>query len=405
MADKIHQFLARVKFVSLHDLLQVFPASVAYVASWAVKRKHSNVWLVCERRDEARDNGYWFYRYLCEHHPEIEAVYAIDKAAADYKRVAVLGKVIQFGSLAHWTYYFSAKRNISSQKEGKPNAALCFVLEVMFNRVRNRAYIRHGIAKDRQEWVYWPVTKMSMFTCSAKKEYEMVKHDFGYPEGSVKLVGLCRYDNLLTPHEEKRQIVVMPTMREWLRIVSSDTEKYEGHRDVSRSEYVIKWNSVLQNERIHKLLVDNDVNLIFYPHSTMQRYIGMFSTSSTRITIADARHYDVQQLLVESAALVTDYSSVFFDFAYMKKPLIYYQFDYEKYRAGQYKQGYFSYVKDGFGPVAYQEDQLVEHLSAVLDDDMKMKSLYKERVEGFFAYMDDRNCERTFDAILSMLAD
>lgn len=39
----------------------------------------------------------------------------------------------------------------------------------------------------------------------------------------LALTGLSRYDNLLTPHQVKRQILVMPTQREWLRVVSSDT--------------------------------------------------------------------------------------------------------------------------------------------------------------------------------------
>ena len=36
--------------------------------------------------------------------------------------------------------------------------------------------------------------------------------------------------------------------------------------------------------------------------------------------------------------MITDYSSVAIDFAYMKKPTLYYQFDEEKFRRGQYAQ-------------------------------------------------------------------
>ena len=37
--------------------------------------KYRELWLVCERGNDARDNGYWFYRYLKEKHPEINARY------------------------------------------------------------------------------------------------------------------------------------------------------------------------------------------------------------------------------------------------------------------------------------------------------------------------------------------
>ena len=41
--------------------------------------------------------------------------------------------------------------------------------------------------------------------------------------------------------------------------------------------------------------------------------------------------------------MITDYSSVFFDFSYMRKPVIFYQFDEKKFRKAQYAEGYFSY--------------------------------------------------------------
>ena len=56
--------------------------------------------------------------------------------------------------------------------------------------------------------------------------------------------------------------------------------------------------------------------------------------------IADFDNYDVQQLLIDSRLLITDYSSVAFDFAYMKKKTIYCQFDLEKYRSEQYGIGF-----------------------------------------------------------------
>ena len=45
--------------------------------------KYRELWLVCERGNDARDNGYWFYRYLKEEHPEINARYVIETDSAD----------------------------------------------------------------------------------------------------------------------------------------------------------------------------------------------------------------------------------------------------------------------------------------------------------------------------------
>lgn len=396
------QFIQRLKFVKVKDLIHIFIMVPAFAVSLLFRINHRNIWLVCERRNEARDNGYWFFKYLCENHPEIESVYAIDSDSSDFYKVKSLGKVIPFGGFLHWIYYFTAKRNISSQKEGKPNAALCYILEVYLGFTKNRAYIRHGIAKDDQRWVYYDVTKMNLFICSAQREYNFVKERFGYPEGYVKLVGLCRFDHLLSAHETKRQILVMPTMREWLRNITTDTMKYEGTKTVEKSEFFLTWNHFLQSKQLHELLNKYNIDLLFFPHASLQKYIKLFRSNSNRIHIGDAKSYDVQELLMESSILITDYSSIYFDFAYMKKPIIYYQFDYEKYRNGQYQEGYFSYKEDGFGVVSHREYELLLELEQTLCSGDMMPSKYIQRVDDFFTFHDNKNCERTYQAILDM---
>ena len=71
-------------------------------------------------------------------------------------------------------------------------------------------------------------------------------------------------------------------------------------------------------------------------------------------------------MIKKSALLITDFSSVFFDFGYMKKPIIYYQFDNELFRSNHYKEGYFSYERDGFGPVATKENDLISYIKKLI---------------------------------------
>lgn len=396
----IKEFTERLKFVKREDIAQLFPMVCALVCSWFYKTVHKNVWLVCERKSDARDNGYWFFKYLCERHPEIEAVYAIDKESVDYQKVAVLGKVIQFGSFNHWLYYWTAKKNVSSQKEGKPNAAMCFILEVYLGMRKNRVYLKHGITKDYQRWIFKDVSRINLMICGAKREYDYINQNFGYTKDELALTGLSRYDNLLTPHEVKRQILVMPTQREWLRVISSETLKFEKSLVFTESEYFKTWSDLLASEELRLMLDEYNIDLLFFPHAAMQQYIAEFAKGCCRIIIADAKNYDVQSLLMESAVLITDYSSIYFDFAYMKKPLLYYQFDYEKYRRGQYQEGYYSYSKDGFGEVACNEKALLDGLRHILQNNLLMCEEFQNKVDNFFAYRDTNNCERIYNAII-----
>ena len=124
------KFFSKLQEVSLVDILHVFLFLIALPISWFYKRKRPHLWLVCENREEARDNAYWLFKYICEHEKEQDVVYAINPKSKDYEKVATLGRTVSYGTLKHWIYYLTAEKNISTQKGGKPNAAVCYFLEV-----------------------------------------------------------------------------------------------------------------------------------------------------------------------------------------------------------------------------------------------------------------------------------
>ena len=164
-----------------------------------------------------------------------------------------------------------------------------------------------------------------------------------------------------------------------------------------QSEYYHIYQELLENERLGKMLEKYNCCAVFYPHYEIQKFIDVFHTASARIQMGHLGKADVQTLLRESSILVTDFSSAQFDFAYMKKPVIYYQFDQEKYYAGHYAKGYFE--KDGFGPVVQTIEELLEQLNNVMENQQTMTEQYQKRVDAFFGTVDDQNCERTFQAI------
>lgn len=399
----MNEFLKRLKFVKIGDILSSFKMVVALIIAPFYKMRRKTLWLVMERMDEARDNGYWFFRYLCKKHTEIDAVYVISPDSADYGKVAALGRTIRPKTLIHWIYYFVAQYNISSQKDGNPNAALCFVLENYLRMNNHRVFLQHGITQNDVKWLYYKISHFEFFSCATQHEFEFVQSTLGYPSSVTRLVGFCRYDNLLMPHVVKRQVLVMPTWREWLGRISSNTTKFELSKRFTDSEYFKVWSAFLENSRLASILENSNCQLVFYPHSNLQKYITDFQPPSTnKIIIADSAHYDIQQLLMESAALITDYSSIFFDFAYMNKPLAYYQFDYDKFRQGQYQEGYFSYTNDGFGHVCYVETDLLKWIDNIIKSNFANESKYAMRVNDFFTFRDANNCERTYKAICDL---
>ncbi len=396
MEETLLQKLQRVR---LGDIGHIFLFLLAVLPALIYRLFRKDLWLICDNRNEARDNGYWLYRYIREHYPEQDTVYAISKHSKDYERVKDLGATVNYGTLLHWILYLTAKKNISSQKGGKPNAAVCYFLEVHGILKNTRIFLQHGIIKDDMPWLYYENTKMKMFVCSTYREWRFVSDTYHYPAGYVKELGLCRLDGLHDFHIKPKQVLLMPTWRSWIASPTSASYAIEDVSSFRNTAYFRAWNDFLQSDRLADILEQHDLQLVFYPHRDMQCFLEQFSIKSDRITTASFPEYDVQTLLKESAYLITDFSSIAMDFAYMKKRLQYYQFDTEDFRKGQYGQGYFDYETDGFGRVCTTLEAALDELEQAACEHFCNHDTYLQRHEAFFDLYDTNNCERNYQAI------
>ena len=383
-------------------ILDVFKLIVAKCVSPILKmidKDNGDIWIVGERKSEAKDNGYHLFKYIRENHPEKKVYYVIDKNSSDLEKIQSLGNIIYHDSLKHYVYYIMSRKLVCAHLGScVPDSPICWKFHDHEMRNKKKIFIQHGIIKETIESVMYKNTKCDLFICGAKPEYEFVKSTFGYPDGYVQYTGLARFDNL---HENntKNQILVMPTWRQWIPSTTwNDGNEGKAKNDFLKSEYYIRFNQLINSEKIDEILNINNMRLIFYPHYEMQRYIDLFKTKSKNIVIANKEKYDVQQLLKESKVLITDYSSVAFDFGYMRKPVIYYQFDSKQYYSGHYSKGYYEYNKHGFGPVVDNLSNLEKYLEKILNKGEN--SSYKNRCEVFFEKYDRNNSKRIFDAII-----
>lgn len=361
-----------------------------------LSKKNREIYLIGERKNEAKDNGYHLFKYVRENHEEDKFYYVIEKDSNDLDKISELGNIIYYNSLKHFIYYIMAKKLICAHVGScTPDSALCWMLEGKKIINKYKIFIQHGITKELIPSLMYKNTKFNEFICGAKPEYEFVKKEFGYKEEAVKYLGFCRFDNLHN-FKVKNQILIMPTWRKWIPSLTwSEEDKDKGKNEFLKTEYYTHYNELINNKEFIQYLEENNMKAIFYLHYEMQGYRELFSTSCSNIIIADNNAYDVQELLKESKILITDYSSVAFDFAYMKKPIIYYQFDKERYDKNHYSRGYFNYERDGFGKVIYSSNNIVKHIC-----DIKLNyKLYINKCENFFTINDSNNCKRYYEEI------
>lgn len=388
----------RIKDVKPKDMLAVFPMVTARVASLFYKNRYKNTWLICEEKAEARDNGYWFFRKMCENHPEQECIYAIDKTSVDYKKVKDLGTVIKYGGFMHWILYFTCAFNISSQKGGKPNAPLCAFIELNDWYNAHNVFLEHGVTINKVVWLFADRSRFDMMVASTRPEFEFKETYFGYPKGVMQLTGLPRWDNLHSIYVKRNRIVVMPTWRYWFNLKSK--EQGDLTSDFVHSEYLQKWKEFLECDELNRLIRENELEVIFYPHRNMQNHLPDFRrTVKTNAILASWTEYDIQELMMSSEMMITDYSSVFFDMVYMKKPIIFYQFDLEDFRKGQYEEGYFNYQNNPFGKSCFELQDLMAEFKRIVAQDYKCEDEFLKAHEEYFPYYDTNNSERVYEAV------
>lgn len=388
------------KYLKGKDLLAPFifiailPVAGFYKLYLKVNKKH--LWLFCEGENEARDNGYVLFKYVREQQPHINAHYAINKKSASFNKVASYGNIISFGSLKHWLFYIAATKNISIHKAASPNTPLFYVLHRYRLLNGHRIFLQHGITMNNVNYLHFNETNFELFVCGAKPEYEYIKQTFGYPEGAVQYLGFPRFDSLHDTKAIKKRVVIMPTWRSWLGREVNALGKSESFTE---SEYYLTYQSLLSNKKFIAYVEANGIEVYFYPHFNMEKYISDFSSKSRNIHIVDSKTSNIQELIATSGLMITDYSSVAMDFAYIGKPVAYYQFDYKKFRDQHLASGYFSYERHGFGPVIKSEEALIAYILERLSKDSVLELKYKKRGKIFFEKKDRDNCKRVFTAI------
>lgn len=362
----------------------------------AARKWNQNIWLITERPNQARDNGYCFFKYLREKQPECKVYYIIDKKAADYKKIEPYGNVIQYDSWRHYYYYCLAKVHISAHVGGcaPSDSPICRRIRgILKTKV---VFIPHGVSYGIAEFCLKKYANIDLFICSGKAEYENVLKNYGYDKHEVVYTGFPRLNLWHDIKVNPKQIVLMPT---WRLYLAQNPETV-----IENTTYFKKYQEILWDKELQEFLEKNGLNLIFYLHHNMQKYADKFKSNCQKIKIVYREEdYDIQELLKTSALLITDYSSVHFDFAYMKKPVIYYQFDRDEFFYNQYLPGEFDVDKEGFGTVVFEKDSLLQEIKHAWENGFQMQEKYYDRMRDFYQIYDDKNCERVYQAIKNIV--
>jgi len=340
------------------------------------------------------DNSAALHRYVRNTRPDITAYWTIDRDSRDVEAARAHGPVLFRDSIeAQVRALLAAVHVVSHGVHDVPalTSRHCRAFRVRLGhgitatRVR-RAHALSAVERANQLFDLVPVS--SDFEKENKSTWGIAAH-------KIEVTGVPRFDTLLAKQRQvkadSRRILYMPTWRDG---TVRDMKTFKA------SEYARGIRRFLELGALHDSLVRNDAYLHVFFHPIARPFaIRLFENiACARIIIESAS--DPQVLFTRVGALVTDYSSVVWDFLYLDKPVIFYQFD-----KASFEQERGSHLGGGFGwpgPVVVAVDELADLIDQYLiagrlDDEASAN--VKFWTDLVFAYRDDQNCARAMQEI------
>lgn len=368
------------------------------LTSWFLKRK--GIYLVFEKYCYmAQDNGYYFFKYCMEHNMEQKMgrkiYYVMDKNSPDRKVLEPYkDHVLEFMSIKHMTYMLAARLYISTDAK---NHAYAWRKKgsILDHRVRRQklVFLQHGVTAFKKVDFLYGKNKTggcNLFVVTSDFEKEIVGRNFNYSDNEIAVTGFARWDVLTDKSEGSREIILMPTWRNWLEEMPDEQFK--------ESNYYINYMKLLNNSKLHEVLEKYDLRMNFYLHPKFKEYIGNFVIDAKRIRFIAFGQEPLNELMMKCKMLITDYSSVAWDTFYQYKPVIFYQFDLEEYN--ETHGSYIDMKEELFGERVDEGDALIELMKEYAENDFKLKSKYKAMHEHCFKYVDEDNSKRICEHIM-----
>lgn len=346
--------------------------------------KANDVWFVGERFGEtANDNGFYFFKYLMDENKNNRNVYflysnslLLEDELSEYKE-----NCIKLNSLRHYMMYFRAQYLIVAH--GARDVIPTLIYYKFKSLIKPIIYLQHGVIKFKRlhftkmsysksiirflvsnedeksivcnhlmtkkdehaiKFVKFKIASylemekqvidqeatllkdyIDLYSYNEKNEQQLkyIEQKSGFMPGQVAVTGLARHDSLIAKNNltvPEKVILIFPTWRDELKHVNNI--KFQ------ESDYYQYYNELINDPNILDLVEQNNYKIKFHLHAEMMPYIHLFKSNHHVVEFVKD---DVFELILKSEMLITDYSSLSWDFDILNKNVIFYHFDKNKF--------------------------------------------------------------------------
>ncbi len=366
-------------------------------------KKH--IWVTFDKQYKAGDNGEYMYHYCRENHSdEVDIYYIIRKEAPEHSRLVNEDKkhILVYGTLRCQLISLMAEAILTTHVNiaAQYNPSRDYNIFTKGLQRGELVCIQHGLTIQKiaqfQNRVY---DNTKFYCCASRYEISNIsKPIYGYVPEQMKLVGLARYDGL--KNRNQKIILITPSWRRNVVNASVANTKKTHNDNFKGSDYFRIYNALINDPRLINCAKQYGYRIVYLLHPSMSAQINDFDRNDYVELVPATGDVSYEKILCESSLMVTDYSGVQFDFAYMRKPVVYYH---PEELPPQYEEGGLIYSTMGFGPICTNHQEVVDVLCGAIEKNCQMEAEYIRRADDFFAYDDHNNCQRIYDEIKSWI--
>lgn len=231
-----------------------------------------------------------------------------------------------------------------------------------------------------------------MVICASYQEKEqLLKKVYDYEDTAIKIVGYPMLDAI--NNQKEKLILIAPGDRK-LFCIYENSSFYR----FADSRFFKTYNSLFTNTEFISALKAANYKIAVLMPQAIEKYIKMFQADGDTVQLYSYTEQNETGLVGRASILITDYSELQYRFAYLNKPIIYYnphsltiQQEFKDRRV----------ARSGFGEVIYDEERLTEYILKNVKRDFPQPLRYECRCKEFFQYTDSDNCGRIMNTIIN----